>query len=326
MPDNLPGLAPQCVLLWWQRFLTQVPMMLTLWVMMATAVTGGSILNGVVDALRWGTWKVTSVTTSRGRVWDSPPGLAFGLRVVLLLFLVVTVIVAVRGVSLFFHGSERAKRERERRERQRGERGDFLPVVVLLVSAARCSRAHQQWSQGTGVAGVPRVSMRSAERVIWRAYKTRYVVSESNWRNTIGLAEIGTQHRRVLKTHAAQVVGALRAAEARQDAEPAEALRELAVMLVIIAERYAEGRLGRLLDQDRLDPAISATRGEYLRFFGLGAGVVAAMTAAVSCGIPSDALGPLLGFVITFGAVIFLRGRMPAPADLVDILRGADRA
>ncbi|MFE7539042.1 hypothetical protein ACFU67_32770 [Streptomyces rhizosphaericola] len=325
VPDNLPGLAPQCVLLWWQGFLTQVPMMLTLWVMVATAVTGGALLNGMVDSLRWATEKVSSVATSLGRTWDSPPGLAFGLRVALLLFLVVTVFVAVRGVSLSFPESERAKRERERRERQRAERGGFLPVVVLLVSAARCSCAHQRWTQGTGVAGVPRVSMRSAERVIWRAYKTRYLVSESVWHNTFGLVEIGSHHRRVLKAHAAQVVGALRAAEARQDAEPAEALREMAVMLVTIAERYAEGRLGQLLDQDRLDPEVSASQGEYLRFLGLGAGVVAAMAAAVAFGIPSDALGPLLGFVVTFGAVIFLRGRIPAPADLVDILRGADR-
>lgn len=166
--------------------------------------------------------------------------------------------------------------------------------------------------------------MRSAERVIWRAYKTRYLVSESVWHNTFGLVEIGSHHRRVLKAHAAQVVGALRAAEARQDAEPAEALREMAT-LVTIAERYVEGRLGQLLDQDRLDPEVSASQGEYLRFLGLGAGVVAAMAAAVAFGIPSDALGPLLGFVVKFGAVIFLRGRIPAPADLVDILRGADR-
>ncbi|MGC0375946.1 hypothetical protein [Streptomyces sp. SAI-229] len=76
-------------------------------------------------------------------------------------------------------------------------------------------------------------------------------------------------------------------------------------MLVIIAERYAEGRLGRLLDEDRLGPAVSATQGECLRFLGLGAGVVTAMAAAVSFGLPSDVLGPLLGFVVTFGAVIF---------------------
>ncbi|MFI6210317.1 hypothetical protein ACIBAI_28805 [Streptomyces sp. NPDC051041] len=93
VPDNLPGLAPQCVLLWWQGFLTQVPMMLTLWVMVATAVTGGALLNGMVDSLRWATEKVSSVATSLGRTWDSPPGLAFGLRVALLLFLVVTVFV-----------------------------------------------------------------------------------------------------------------------------------------------------------------------------------------------------------------------------------------
>lgn len=325
VPDNLPGLAPQCVLLWWRGFLAQVPMMLTLWVMVAIAVTGGSLLNGMVDALRWVAGKVASAPMSLGHMWHSPPSLAFGLRVALSLFLVVTVFLAVRGVSLSFPESERAKQERERRERQRAERGGFLPVVVLLVSAARCSRAYQQWSQGTGVAGVPRVSMRSAERVIWRAYKTRYPAPESVWHSTFGLVDIGRHHRRALKAHAAQVVGALRAAEARQDAEPAEALREMAVMLVIIAERYAEGRLGQLLDEGRLDPDVSATQGEYLRFLGLGAGVVAAMAAAVSFGIPPDALGPLLGFVVTFGAVIFLRGRIPTPADLVDILRGADR-
>ncbi|MFE1951836.1 hypothetical protein ACFW9D_15350 [Streptomyces sp. NPDC059524] len=148
---------------------------------------------------------------------------------------------------------------------------------------------------------------------------------DSVWCSTFGRVDIGSHHRRALKTHAAQVVGALQAAEARQDSDPAEALREMTIILVIITERYAEGRLGQLLDEDRLDPAVSAAPGEYLRLFGFGVGVVAAMAAAVMSDVPSDVLGPMLGFGATLGAVLFLRGRIPVPADSIVILRSADR-
>lgn len=52
-----------------------------------------------------------------------------------------------------------------------------------------------------------------------------------------------------LKSHAAQVVGALRAAEAELDKDPQKAACDLARMALTISERYASGRLGALLDE-----------------------------------------------------------------------------
>ncbi|GGW04648.1 MULTISPECIES: hypothetical protein [Streptomyces] len=52
-----------------------------------------------------------------------------------------------------------------------------------------------------------------------------------------------------LKSHAAQVVGALRAAEAELDKDPQKAAHDLARMALTISERYATGRLGALLDE-----------------------------------------------------------------------------
>ncbi|MEU5186700.1 hypothetical protein AB0G83_06000 [Streptomyces klenkii] len=306
------------MLLWWRSFAALTPAVMALWFVLAAAVwNGGALLEGIVGALRWAKGRVTSVSAWVMRTWEHPPAIAEGVRALLLLILIISVVRVVRALTFSFPETAPARQERQRRERLFAERGGFLPVVVLLVTATRCGDAYQRWSQGTGVAGVPRVSMRSAERVVWQAYRTRYAAGQR--------VSLGSHHRRVLKEHAAQVVGALRAAEARQDADPARALQDMAVMLVTIAERYAEGRLGQLLDEDRLNPEISTAPGEMFRLLALGVAIVGAMSGAVVLGLPSDVLGPLLGFVATLGAVLFLRGRVPTSADLVDIFRGADR-
>ncbi|WNE95548.1 hypothetical protein PS467_09445 [Streptomyces luomodiensis] len=113
------------------------------------------------------------------------------------------------------------------------------PVVALLTVAAQCTTVLRRWEETQPDCQVPRVSMEPVERAIWRAHRTRR-------------ARARRHNERQFKAHATLVVGALRKAEARQDSEPRRALEDLIVMLLTIAERYAEGRIGDLLDADQL--------------------------------------------------------------------------
>ncbi|MEU9122808.1 hypothetical protein AB0C96_23590 [Streptomyces sp. NPDC048506] len=84
-------------------------------------------------------------------------------------------------------------------------------------------------------------------------------------RNTIG----SSWRRRKAKEHAERVVMALRTAEAGLDVEPEEAARNLARMMLKISERYAEGKVGALLDPGDLQD--SQPRHEALRLsFAVG--------------------------------------------------------
>ncbi|MEV8397219.1 hypothetical protein [Streptomyces niveus] len=69
-----------------------------------------------------------------------------------------------------------------------------------------------------------------------------------------GTVPIFSRRNGPLKAHAAQVVEALRGAEAELDKEPQEAARELGRLALTISERYASGRLGALLDEVDLKP------------------------------------------------------------------------
>ncbi|MEU6067693.1 hypothetical protein ABZ864_25340 [Streptomyces sp. NPDC047082] len=88
-------------------------------------------------------------------------------------------------------------------------------------------------------------------RCMARALKT-VETAIMNVHRSSGHLPTRSHRRRQLKVHAGLVVSALRAAEARVDSHGNEALAELASMLVTVAERSAEGRIGALLDENRL--------------------------------------------------------------------------
>ncbi|MFC8831429.1 hypothetical protein ACFT9I_39530 [Streptomyces sp. NPDC057137] len=118
----------------------------------------------------------------------------------------------------------------------------YAPVYVLVRAVRACATAHGAGGQRqvTERARVG-VHLREVTKVLQNAHATRGTIP---WRS---------RRRRDLKRHAGQVVAALREAEARLDSEPRAALTDLARLLLTIADRYAEGRVGALLDQDRLD-------------------------------------------------------------------------
>ncbi|WP_329564956.1 hypothetical protein [Streptomyces sp. NBC_01361] len=181
------------------------------------------------------------------------------------------------------------------------------PVVALLTVAAQCATVLRRWEETQPDCQIPRVSMQPVEQAIWRAHRTRR-------------ARARRHNERQLKAHAALVVGALRRAEARQDSEPDRALEDLIVMLLTIAERYAEGRIDVLLDADQLDGVVPAAPKERLRMVVVGLVVVLVMAGAAVLGLPEAALVPLLPVVVLFVAVVFNRGRMPTAGQLTDLI------
>ncbi|WP_433341305.1 hypothetical protein [Streptomyces sp. CA-253872] len=182
------------------------------------------------------------------------------------------------------------------------------PVAVILSYATGVARAHQEMGERSPL-DARRVSVRGVERVIRRAWKVRHGTPKP-------------PHRRELKTHAAKVVGALRRAEERQytDEDPGMALKDLTEMLLTIAERYAEGRTGQLLDDvDEIEPVTDRTA---LRAAGAIAVFLLILFGAPKLGLPDSVTGSLQGVAAIAAVALFFNHRYNA-TDLVDIFRGA---
>ncbi|KFG00142.1 hypothetical protein IQ62_14835 [Streptomyces scabiei] len=92
------------------------------------------------------------------------------------------------------------------------------------------------------------------------------------------------------------------------------------MMLLTIAERYAEGRVDDLLDADQLAGVAPVAPRERLRVLVVGIVVVLVMAGAAAIGLPDAALVPLLPAVVLFVAVVFNRGRIPTGGQLTDFL------
>lgn len=193
------------------------------------------------------------------------------------------------------------------RESARMEDRRCWPVVALLTVAAQCATVLRRWEETQPDCQIPRVSVQPVERVIWRAHRTRR-------------ARARRHNERQFKAHAALVVGALRRAEAQQDSKPGRALEDLTVMLLTIAERYAEGCIDNLLDADQLVDVTPAVPRQQIRVVVVGLTVVLVMAGAAVLGLPEAALIPLLPVVVMFVAVVFNRGRMPSAGQLTDLI------
>ncbi|MFD9444227.1 hypothetical protein ACFWBR_38085 [Streptomyces sp. NPDC060006] len=181
------------------------------------------------------------------------------------------------------------------------------PAVALLTVAAQCATLLRRWEETQPDCQIPRVSVQPVERAIWRAHRTRR-------------ARARRHNERQFKAHAALVVGALRRAEAQQDSKPGCALEDLTVMLLTIAERYAEGRIDNLLDTDQLEGVTPAAPREGMRAVVVGLTVVLVMAGAAVLGLPDAALIPLLPVVVVFVAVVFNHGRMPTAGQFNDLI------
>ncbi|MFD3418901.1 hypothetical protein [Streptomyces decoyicus] len=154
------------------------------------------------------------------------------------------------------------------------------------------------------------MSMAAAERAVWSAWQVRH----DRMRRT---------RRHEMKEHAALVVGALRAMEAKQ-ADTGQVFEDTARMLLKIAQRYGEGRTLALLDPEDLAGITPVVNREWVRLAILGGVVVGAAVGANLLGVPDSASGPPIGIVslITVGV---LCGARLVGADLIDVMRGQSR-
>ncbi|MCX5397903.1 hypothetical protein [Streptomyces sp. NBC_00102] len=98
-------------------------------------------------------------------------------------------------------------------------------------------------------------------------------------------------------------------AEERLDVDPAAALRELGGLLVTVAERYSDGRVGALLDEAELTDVTPARDREVLRLVAV-AGLTAVGAALLSMsGLPEGAMGPAIAAVGLCAVALVYRRR-----------------
>lgn len=197
-----------------------------------------------------------------------------------------------------------------------GESGRNRSVVALVNSLAGVGVAyssHRLAMMNRNPLAAPRVHLADAERVVWSAWRTRHAVTRGVLRD---------RH----KEHAAHVVGALRAIEARQDtdADLGRVLTDMAQMLAKIADRYAAGRTLALLDPVDLTDVTPAVNREWVRMAILGISVVTSAVTASALGMSDAVIAQIVG-VVSLVMVGLLYGARLAPTDLMDVVRGQSR-
>ncbi|MFJ2170310.1 hypothetical protein [Streptomyces griseofuscus] len=270
-----------------------------------------------ITAACWLMWHKATIFTGAFR--HHPSSYLPSLWLVLSFVLVTLAWQVVSRVLLARRGQQArraASRSRQRWEIEVDAASLNWPVVALALSAIDCGRALQELREQeqapAGVLQFERVAIRRAERVIARAWQTRYR----------GGARVNVRwhQRKQLKAHAWKVITALRAVEARQDSAPAEALTELATMLLLIAERYAQGHIGQLLNDDQL-PREVPHRWLWLRLLLGGAVLTAVLVGLAKVGMPDGAAGPLAGLLITCVLVVIYRGSLPGLRDYLSLSR-----
>ncbi|MFE7318278.1 hypothetical protein ACFU7T_35055 [Streptomyces sp. NPDC057555] len=162
---------------------------------------------------------------------------------------------------------------------------EWADVVAECADIVRSGRADRDDHLRTLSLRIPVMRVRGA----WRA------------RNTVG----SFRRRRKAKEHAEQVVTALRTTEAGLDVDPEEAARNLARLLLKVSERYAQGKVGALLDPcDLQDPQ---PRHEALRL-SFAVGLMAALAlAAKAVHLPTQIA---VASTVIVAALVFRRAAM----------------
>lgn len=191
------------------------------------------------------------------------------------------------------------------------------PVVILVNCLARvgAARKHHHLSVLNRIPlTAPRVHLADAENVVWSAWRTRHTAIRGVLR---------TRHQE----HAADVVGALRVLEIRQDSAPdrGQVFDDMASMLTKITDRYAQGRTLALLDPEDLREVPRAINREWVRLVILGVVVVGAAVGASALGLSDSVIAQVVG-VVSLVMVGLLYGARLAPTDLMDVVRGQSRA
>ncbi|MDQ0605808.1 hypothetical protein QF037_010241 [Streptomyces canus] len=318
-PGN--GLTPEWIVRWWHAAQIQIPASVLVFGLVAAIVWNAERLfmgdpqpiNSQQEMSNpWRSLAEGVVGIPRAvEAWNGSADALEGLRGVLVLLVAgILIPLAFRIMAVVSQRPEQRERKAQQRKLRARHANDYWrcwPVVVLVLTAVECAREYKQLETAAPGDDVPRVSLRAVERILWQAPRTRR-----------GRARV--HQERATKVHIARVVGALRAAEAQQDSNPKKALQDLTVLLLTIAERYAEGRVSKLLDEDQIGDVEPAAHREHLRVIAVGGVVVVTMTGAALAGLPEAALSALLPIVVIVAIVLLYREKGPTPSQLRDLV------
>ncbi|WP_158745114.1 hypothetical protein [Streptomyces sp. NRRL S-1448] len=168
------------------------------------------------------------------------------------------------------------------RRMARGAIFRYRATIRALDALSLCAAAYRQPSgdRASQLRDLDR-GLRDVEDAILRSHRYAGTIPRNSVR------------RAATRSHAALVAGALRAEVLKIDAEPDDALPRLGAILVTIAERSAEGRIGALLPEAALAEAtpVSATRTALRESAHVAVVIIAAMTAAVGASSVLPSLG-----------------------------------
>ncbi|TQL18145.1 hypothetical protein FBY37_0023 [Streptomyces sp. SLBN-134] len=186
-------------------------------------------------------------------------------------------------------------------------------TLVMQIAAAISACAAARRAGGERSAKQLRLVSKRLERVsrgVERSHRTRGTVR-------------GSHRRQALKAHQRQVVAALRMTERRLDSAPEEGLHELAELLVGIAERYAHGRIGELLDAEIIKDINPERDRGLLRWIAAVVLGTAATVGITLLNLPSSIEGPIIG-----GSIVLVVGIISGPStrhalDVVGTIRGS---
>ncbi|MCQ4203086.1 hypothetical protein M4J06_000388 [Streptomyces coelicoflavus] len=118
------------------------------------------------------------------------------------------------------------------------------------------------------------------------------------------IARYSHRARRV-KLHERKVAAALEEIEARIDQAPNEALSEIATELLTIADRYCEGRVGALMDEERLADITVHRKREVLRLLIAFVLAIVGITGLARTGVVPNGAESLV-YLLTFATALLL--------------------
>ncbi|MGI5254118.1 hypothetical protein [Actinacidiphila glaucinigra] len=187
----------------------------------------------------------------------------------------------------------------------------YALVMEIARAIDACAKAHR-----TGGEQLP-PALRKVSRKL--GVVTRGVATAHRQRGAVPYLS----HRRTaLKAHERRVVAALREREAHLDSDPRRALEELGVLLLTVADRYCEGRVGALLDEDQLQDVVAGPDREWVRIV-----VWAVLTAGGVVGLSftglSDDAQPFVSVLLAvFVAAVVWHRNVRRVFDLIGLVAG----
>ncbi|WP_146075808.1 hypothetical protein [Streptomyces sp. Ru62] len=126
-----------------------------------------------------------------------------------------------------------------------------------------------------------------------------------------------------MKLHQRCVAAALLEIEAKLDRTPSDALRELAEALLTIADRYCQGRVGELLDEEQLTGVPHQRNWDVLRYLiALVLAGVAITGVAITGVVPESAETYVYGILLVAAFAIVLGRHFRRAFDVLTVITG----